>query len=325
MRKPALRPERAERWRRSDDHHRASGGSRVKADAGAAGGFARLDARAPEQPHHPSDRRPGLPLNQRSPTRRSAASTTSRVPLRRKRPAGTQGDGDIDEPSAVTERARSTDDHAASEIDAPGPPLTPTCGGHLRRPRTEEWTLPDNYPRSRCQLGALDPRSPITEEGLTTVPPSAIQLAFLSLSERQSACTYRFTDNRNCSTALSHAAPQRLPRPPSQRRPQSQEPSGLAAAPDTPIWRLSNSCSARPDANEIARRELGARSCRRSPPPSARPLALRAREARSAQVIAAPRRVGSLCANGALNLGRTSSTVRAAGRERCAMPERSPL
>ena len=67
-----------------------------------------------------------------------------------------------------------------------------------------------------------------------------------------------------------------------------------------------------PDANEIARRELGARSCRRSPPPSALPLALRAREARSAQVIAAPRRVGSLRANGALNLGRTSSTVRAA-------------
>ena len=23
----------------------------------------------------------------------------------------------------------------------------------------------DNYPRSRCQLGGLDPRSPITEEG----------------------------------------------------------------------------------------------------------------------------------------------------------------
>ena len=118
----------------------------------------------------PSDRRPGSPLDQSSQTRRSAASTRSRVPLRRKRPAGTQGSGDIDKPSAVTERARSIGDHAASEIDAPGPRLTPTCGGRTRRPRTEEWTLPDDHPRSRCQLGALDPRSPITEEGLTTVP-----------------------------------------------------------------------------------------------------------------------------------------------------------
>lgn len=105
----------------------------------------------------PSDRRPGLPLHHRSPARRSAASTTSRVPLRRKRPAGTRGSGDIDEPSAVTERARSIGDHAASEIDAPGPRLTPTCGGRMRRPRTEEWPLPDDHPRSRCQLGALDP------------------------------------------------------------------------------------------------------------------------------------------------------------------------
>ena len=94
----------------------------------------------------------------------------SRVPLRRKRPAGTRGSGDIDEPSAVTGRARSIGDHAASEIDAPGPRLTPTCGGRTRRPRTEEWPLPDDHPRSGCQLGALDPRSPITEEGSTTVP-----------------------------------------------------------------------------------------------------------------------------------------------------------
>jgi hypothetical protein len=123
------------------------------------------DARRPA-----SDRRPGLPLDQGPQNRRSAASTRSRVPLRRKRPAGTRGSGDIDEPSAVTERARSIGDHAASEIDAPGPRLTPTCGGRTRRPRTEEWPLPDDHPQSRCQLGALDPRSPITEEGLTTVP-----------------------------------------------------------------------------------------------------------------------------------------------------------
>ncbi len=100
--------------------------------------------------------------------RRSPAQ--SRVPLRRKRPAGTQGSGDIDEPSAVTDRARSIGDRAASEIDAPRPRLTPTCGGRTRRPRTEEWPLPDNHPRSRRQLEPLDPRSPITEEGSTTVP-----------------------------------------------------------------------------------------------------------------------------------------------------------
>ena len=129
-----------------------------------------LTREPPDAAPPPSDRRPGLPLNQRSPTRRSAASTASRVPLRRKRPAGTRGSGDIDKPSAVAERTCSTDDRAASEIDAPGPRLTPTCGGRTRRPRTEEWTLPDDHPRSRCQLGALDPRSPITEEGLTTVP-----------------------------------------------------------------------------------------------------------------------------------------------------------
>jgi hypothetical protein len=117
-----------------------------------------------------SDRRPGLPLDQSLRTRRSAVSTRPRVPLRRKRPAGTRGSGDIDEPSAVTERAHALGDRAASEIDAPGPCLTPTCGGRMRRPRTEEWPLPDHRPRSRRQLGALDPRSPITEEGSTTVP-----------------------------------------------------------------------------------------------------------------------------------------------------------
>ena len=124
----------------------------------------------PDAPRPASDRRPGLPLDQRPQNRRSAASARSRVPLRRKRPAGTRGSGDIDEPSAVTGRARSIGDHALSEIDAPGPRLTPTCGGRTRRPRTEEWPLPDDHPRSQHQLGALDPRSPITEEGLTTVP-----------------------------------------------------------------------------------------------------------------------------------------------------------
>jgi hypothetical protein len=117
-----------------------------------------------------SDRRPGLPLDQSLRTRHSTVSTRPRVPLRRKRPAGTQGGGDIDEPSVVTERSRSIGNHAASEIDAPGPCLTPTCGGRTRRPRTEEWPLPDHHPRSQRQLGALDPRRPITEEGSTTVP-----------------------------------------------------------------------------------------------------------------------------------------------------------
>jgi hypothetical protein len=111
----------------------------------------------PDAPRPASDRRPELPLDQRPQHRRSAASARSRVPLRRKRPAGTQGSGDIDEPSAGTGRARSIGDHALSEIDAPGPRLTPTCGGHTRRPRTEEWLLPDDPSRSRCQLGALDP------------------------------------------------------------------------------------------------------------------------------------------------------------------------
>jgi hypothetical protein len=117
-----------------------------------------------------SDRRPESPLREGPPGQDPAVPARSPVPLRRKRPAGTQGSGDIDKPSAVTERACSIGDHALSEIDAPGPHLTPACGGRLRRPRTEEWTLPDHHPRSRRQLGALDPRSPITEEGLTTAP-----------------------------------------------------------------------------------------------------------------------------------------------------------
>jgi hypothetical protein len=117
-----------------------------------------------------SDRRPGLPLRKGLPGEDPAVPAQSRVPLRRKRPAGTQGGGDIDEPSVVTEGSRSIGNHAVSEIDAPGPCLTPTCGGRTRRPRTEEWPLPDHHPRSRHQLGALDPRSPITEEGSTTVP-----------------------------------------------------------------------------------------------------------------------------------------------------------
>jgi hypothetical protein len=110
-----------------------------------------------------SDRRPGLPLRTGLPGEDPAVPAQSRVPLRRKRPAGTQGGGDIDEPSVVTEGSRSIGNHAASEIDAPGPRLTPTCGGRTRRPRTEEWPLPDPHPRSQRQLGALDPRSPITE------------------------------------------------------------------------------------------------------------------------------------------------------------------
>ena len=139
-------------------------------------------ASPPLKPAHPdagppqSDRRPGSPLDQSSQTRRPAASTRSRVPLRRKRPAGTQGSGDIDKPSAVTERAPSLGDHTLSEIDAPGPHLTPACGGRTRRPRTEEWPLPDDHPRSGCQLGALDPRSPITEEGLVTASGSRADL-----------------------------------------------------------------------------------------------------------------------------------------------------
>lgn len=129
-----------------------------------------IDPMITDAPCPASDRRPGLPLDQGSQNTRSAASSKSRVPLRRKRPAGTRGSGDIDEPSVVTGRARSIGDYAASEIDAPGPRLTPTCGGRTRRPRTEEWPLPDDHPRSQRQLGALDPPSPITEEGLTTVP-----------------------------------------------------------------------------------------------------------------------------------------------------------
>jgi len=131
----------------------------------APGASPALTPSRPDAGFPPSDRRPGLPPDQ-GPQNRHPAASASRVPLRRKRPAGTQGSGDIDEPSAVTEQARSIGDRALSEIDAPGPHLTPACGGRLRRPRTEEWPLPDD-PRSRCQLGALDPRSPITEEGST--------------------------------------------------------------------------------------------------------------------------------------------------------------
>jgi hypothetical protein len=124
----------------------------------------------PDAPRLASDRQREVPLNSGIRRTDASASARSRVPLRRKRPAGTRGSGDIDKPSAVTRRACSIGDRAASEIDAPGPCLTPTCGGRARRPRTEEWPLPDDHPRSRCQLGALDPRSPITEEGLVTVP-----------------------------------------------------------------------------------------------------------------------------------------------------------
>jgi hypothetical protein len=116
----------------------------------------------PDAGFPPSDRRP---RPDQGPQNRHPAASASRVPLRRKRPAGTQGGGDIDEPSAVTEQARSIGDRALSEIDAPGPYLTPACGGRLRRPRTEEWPLPDD-PQSRRQLGALDPLSPITEARL---------------------------------------------------------------------------------------------------------------------------------------------------------------
>jgi hypothetical protein len=136
-----------------------------------------------------SDRCPGLALRKGLPDEHPAIPAQSRVPLRRKRPAGTRGSGDIDKPSAATGRARSIGNRAASEIDAPGPRLTPTCGGRTRRPRTEEWPLPDDHPRRACQLGALDPRSPITKEGLTTVPvPPPIHLwATLSLCADRSA------------------------------------------------------------------------------------------------------------------------------------------
>jgi hypothetical protein len=81
-------------------------------------------------------------------------------------PAGTQGSGDIDQPSAATGRARSIGDRAASEIDAPGPRPTPSCGGRTRQPRTEEWPLPDHHPRSQRQLGVLDPAQPDYRRGL---------------------------------------------------------------------------------------------------------------------------------------------------------------
>jgi hypothetical protein len=43
------------------------------------------------------------------------------------------------------------DHHATWEIDAPGPRLTPACGGRRRRPRTEEWPC-QTTTRSRCEL-----------------------------------------------------------------------------------------------------------------------------------------------------------------------------
>jgi hypothetical protein len=185
----------------------------------------------PSRPHAgfpPSDRWPGLPPDQ-GPQNRHPAASTSRVPLRRKRPAGTQGSGDIDEPSAVTERARSIDDRAVSEIDAPGPHLTPACGGRLRRPRTEEWPLPDD-PRSRRQLGALDPRSPITEEGSTTAalpPPRPRQRA-------RSACADRAAEaqqSRHFWRAAVHRARPAWTRKPSkalQRGPLAFQERGAA-------------------------------------------------------------------------------------------------
>jgi hypothetical protein len=169
MRRRAPRLELTRTWRRSDDHPHASGGSSVKADAGCDGASPALTPSRPDADFLPSDRRPGLPPDQ-GPQNRHPAASTSRVPLRRKRPAGTQGSGDIGEPSAVTERARSIGDRALSEIDAPGPHLTPACGGRLRQPRTD-------HPRSRRQLGAFDPRSPITEAGSTTVSGSRAGLA----------------------------------------------------------------------------------------------------------------------------------------------------
>jgi hypothetical protein len=135
----------------------------------APGASPALTPELPDAGRLRSDRRPGLPLRKGLLGQEPAVPARLPVPLRRKRPAGTRGSGDIDKPSAVTERARSIGDRAASEIDAPGPCLTPTCGGRTRRPRTEEWPLPDPHPRSRRQLGALDPRSPITEEGLPRI------------------------------------------------------------------------------------------------------------------------------------------------------------
>ena len=234
MRKPAPRPELIRAWHRSDDHSAASGGSRVKARAGCAGGFARLDALAPRCGCPRSDRRPRLSLDQGPPNRRSVASAKSRVPLRRKRPAGTQGDGDIDEPSVVTGRARGLDHHAASEIDAPGPRLTPTCGGRTRRPRTEEWPLPDDHPRSLCQLGALDPRSPITEEGSTTVPLPPRR-------DAQSGHSFSALDQRSETRrmwASPATCPNHAPRPLSPLRAvfRLSRPTFSDAAEPRPFW-----------------------------------------------------------------------------------------
>ena len=183
----------------------------------APGASPALTPSRPDAGFPPSDRRPGLPPDQ-GPQNRHPAASASRVPLRRKRPAGTQGSGDIDEPSAVTEQARSIGDRALSEIDAPGPHLTPACGGRLRRPRTEEWPLPDD-PRSRCQLGALDPRSPITEEGSTTVPLPP---------PRHPVGTFFFLRSQPAGTPQSAAIPGK-----------SSEPGGLARGPISGRFRLS--------------------------------------------------------------------------------------
>jgi hypothetical protein len=170
MRKPAPRPELI---RRSIDPmitvpHLEARASRP--GPAAPGASPALTPSRPDAVPLRPDRRPGLRLRKGLPVEDPVIPAQLRVPLRRKRPAGTRGGGDIDEPSVVTEGSCSIGDHAASEIDAPRPRLTPTCGGRTRRPRTEEWPLPDDRPRSRRQLGALDPRRPITEEGSTTAP-----------------------------------------------------------------------------------------------------------------------------------------------------------
>jgi hypothetical protein len=169
-------------------------------------------------PSHPdagplrSDRCPGPPLRKGLPGQHPAAPARSPVPLRRKRPAGTRGSGDIDEPSAVTGRACSIGDHAAPEIDAPGPCLTPTCGGRSRRPRTEESPLPDHHPRSRCQLGALDPRSPITEEASTSAKaalanPSSLRVGRLQRRARPSCTSRHRTTDFRLSELRARVAP----------------------------------------------------------------------------------------------------------------------
>jgi hypothetical protein len=74
------------------------------------------------------------PLDQKAAHQAFSGLDQARVPLRRKCPAGTQSGGDIDEP-VVTERSRSIGNHAASEIDAPGPQLA-AAAASLRLNRT---------------------------------------------------------------------------------------------------------------------------------------------------------------------------------------------